>query len=137
MRIRIEAGDHSWDVLPAGTWLVLYRHDPSKLKPHARELNYVEVKFGWSWFAATQGLSGDEFNAFGELISSANNQLAIAKRMGIRDAFLVLIEIGFSGASPRAVGNTLSRLPLPFYSNIDHIYLVGYPRAQRVGGAAS
>lgn len=133
----VEAGDQLSEVLPPGTWLDLYRHDPAKLKPAARQLNHLAVNFGWGMFGATQILTGEELGEFRSLINKANQQLGVAKQKGIPETLLVLVEIGFSAASPDAVKDTLDWLAPSTCPNINHIYLVGYPRAQRVGGTAN
>lgn len=135
---RVEAGDQLSVVLPAGTWLHLYRGDPSKLKPDARELNYLQVNFDCSeGFAATQTLAGDELCEFRSLIAKANKQLGVAKQKGIPETLLVLVEISHSGADADALESTVRILPRAEYGNIDHIYLVGFTPAQRIGGTAN
>lgn len=132
--MRVEADDRLSDVLPADTWLNLFRHDRVKLKPADSQMNYLSVSFDWGWSAATQTLVDKELDEFKGLIAKANKQLGVAKQRGIPETFLVLVEIGFSGAAPDAVKNTLDDLDPATYSNINHIYLVGYPHAQRAGG---
>lgn len=133
---RVEAGDQLSEVLPAGTWLHLYRHDPSKQKPDAREVNYLQVRFDCSeGFAATSTLTGGEFGEFRSLIAKANKQLGVAKRKGIPETLLVLVEMRYSGAD--ALESTVCILPRADYCNIDHIYLIGFTPAQRIGGTAN
>lgn len=134
----VESGDHLSEVLPAGTWLHLYRHDPSKQKPDAREVNYLQVKFDCSeGFAATQTLAGDELGEFRSLITKANKQLGVAKQKGIPETLLVLVEIRYSYADAGALESTVRILPRAEYCYIDHIYLIGFTPAQRIGGTAN
>ncbi|MDA1348751.1 MAG: hypothetical protein O3A47_07780 [Chloroflexi bacterium] len=134
--VRLEAGDRLSEVLPAGTWLELYKHDPAKLKLAARQLNYLRVCFGWGTFGATEILTGDELAEFRKLIKKVSRQLGVARQMGIQETVLVLVEIGFSAADPRAIESTVRSLVREEYDNIDHIYLVGYPAVRRLGGIA-
>lgn len=121
-------------VLPVGTWLDLCREDPSKLKPEYRQINYLDINFNWASSAATQTLAGDELGEFRNLITKANKQLGVAKQKGIPETLLVLVEIGFSGADADALESTVRILARAEYCNIDHIYLVGFSPAQRIGG---
>jgi len=131
---KVDADRRLSDVLPAGTWLDLHRHDRVKLKPADRQPNYLHVSFDWGLSAATRTLADKELDEFRCLIAKANKQLGVAKQKGIPETFLILVEISFSGAAPDAVKNTLDDLAPDTYSNINHIYLVGFPPAQRVGG---
>ena len=135
---RVEAGDHLSEVLAAGTCIDLHRHDPSKRKPDVREVDYLQVKFDCSeGFAATQTLAGDELCEFRSLVSKANKQLGVAKQKGKPETVLVFVEIRYSGADADALESTLGILPRAEYCNIDHIYLVGFTPAHRIGGTAS
>lgn len=134
---RVEVGGQLSEVLPTGTRLDLYRHDPARLKLAARQLNYLHINFGWGMFGATGTLMGEELAEFRRVIGKANRQLGIAKQMMIRETLLVLIEIGFSAADPSALESTVRSLTREEYDNINHIYLVGYPAARRIGGIAS
>lgn len=135
---RVEEAEHNLSaVLPAGTWLDLRKEDPAKLKPDARQLNCLHIDFYWGWSAATRTLADEELVEFRGLITKANNQLGVANQRGIAETFLVLVEIGFSGAAPDAVKNTLDDLAPDTYSNINHIYLVGSFPARRVGGMSN
>ena len=135
--IRVEAGDQLSEVLPAGTWLDLYRHGSPRLRLAARQHDYLQVCFSWGMFGATATLAGEELVEFRKLIKKSNQQLGVAKQMGIQDALLVLIEVGFSVADPNALDSTVRRLAPGEYPNINHIYLVGYTPPRRIGGIAS
>jgi len=134
---RVEDGDDLSAVLPAGTWLDLRKEDQAKLKPDAGQLNCLHVDFSWGWSAATRTLADKELEEFRGLIAKANKQLGVAKQRGIQETLLVLVEIGFSGAAPDAVKNTLDDFAPDTYSDINHIYLVGFSPAQRVGGMSN
>ena len=67
-------------------------------------------------FGATGTLTGEERDEFQTLIGDANRQLGVARRIGILEIFLVLIEIGYSAPDPAAVENTLTSLAPANYS---------------------
>ena len=58
----------------------------------------------------------------------------MAKDRGIRETFLVLAELGYSGADPDAIKRTVHSLNPGDYSHIEHIFLVGFDLARRIGG---
>ena len=122
------------EVLPQGSCLDLHKIDPSGLKPEARRTNFLHINFGWASFGATERLSGHEFVDLQKLVRNANDQLGVAKQRGIRETFLVLAELGYSGADPNAVESTLHGLDPSEYCRMNHIYLVGFNPARRIGG---
>ena len=134
LTIKVRENRQLSEVLPQGSWLDLHRIDPSRLKPEARLTNFLHVEFGWASMGATERLTGDERVEFRKLVRKADEQFAVAKERGIEETFLVLAELGYSGAAPDAIKRTVYSLNPSDYSHIKHIYLVGFEPASRIGG---
>lgn len=93
-----------------------------KLGNHGSRLSLLS---GRTWLAPTKKLEGDEFAEFRKLIQKANTQLAEVQKKEISETFLILVEIGHSGADADVLQNTLSCLDPTDYSYIKCIYRVG------------
>jgi len=94
------------------------------LKKLSNDGSRLSLLSGRTWLAPSKKLEGDEFAEFRKLIRKANTQLAEAQRKGISETFLILVEMGYSGADADALQDTLSCLDPTDYSYIKYIYRV-------------
>ena len=135
---RLIRADHPLShLLPSGSWLDLHKIDDAQLKPEARGNHFLHIDFGWASHGATGRLPDEELVKFQKLVEKGNQQLGLAKQRGIRQTFFVLAELGYSGAEPEAVESSLSNPSLSDYCHGEHIYLVGFEGARRIGGSST
>jgi len=92
---------------------------------------------GQSWFGAGDDLTESEFENFQRHVQKANEQLAEAARLGISETFLIILEIGFSGAAIDAVRAAFQRVASSSYCHIRHVYFTDSKSSARLGGTYS
>ncbi len=89
------------------------------------EGSHLSARFGVNWFAPNGELEGRELDEFQKLLQKANKQLAEAEARGITDAFVIVIEIWFSGAEADVLQATLRHFEPTNYPHIKFLYRIG------------
>lgn len=106
------------DIVPEHSYCALYKFDD--------EGSYLSPNVVAGWLGPHGELQGEDLIQFQQLVQSANQQLAEAKKKGIAETFLIIVEIGFSGADADVIQSTLQKFTRSNYQHIEFWYLV-YP----------
>lgn len=87
--------------------------------------SYVSPSCPVTWWGPSGEPQGQDLIAFQKLVQDANRQLGEAKRKGISETFLILVELWFSGAEADVIQDTLRSFDPSDHNHIKFLYLVG------------
>jgi hypothetical protein len=87
--------------------------------------SYLSPSVGVAWCGPSGELQGEDLVEFKTLICGANRKFEEARKREITETFLILLEIGFSGAEADIIQNTLQSVACFDYCFIEYCYFHG------------